>query len=81
MKRIKLLKLKIKDCNTLLDQKRAAYYQSKKVMNQDNKFTAHLLYFGALSSVFIWFLGDKFRKQLFKASKNIAKIGLKRIIT
>lgn len=79
MNRIKSLKLKIKHCNAGLDQKRAAYYESKKIMNQDNKFTVHLLYFGTLGSIFILFLGDKFRRQLFKLSKNIVKIGLKKL--
>lgn len=64
----------------LLEQKRILYYERKKIVNQDNKFTLPLLYLGVLSSIFILFFGDKFPRKLFKLGKNIVKIGVKRTI-
>lgn len=78
MNQIKLLKLKIKSCNSSLDQKRVAYYHRKELINQDNKFTTHFLYMGAVSFIFILVSGRKFRRQVFNLAKNIIKAGLKK---
>ncbi|MCE3237072.1 MAG: hypothetical protein K0R24_53 [Gammaproteobacteria bacterium] len=65
----------------ILDQKWALYYQSKRALHQDhNKFMMPLLCLGAFGSTFAWAFFGKFRTQIFKVGKNIAKIGLKKIL-
>lgn len=65
----------------ILDQKRVLYHQSKEIMHQGhNKFMVPLLCLGAFGSTFTWAFFGKFRNQLFKVGKNIAKIGLKKIL-
>lgn len=81
MNQIKSLKLKIKRSSMFLDQKRILYCQSKSVMHHDhNKFITSLLCLGAFGFTFILALGSKFSNPIFNIGKNIAKIGLKKIL-
>ncbi len=81
MNQRKLLKLKIKRSSMILDQKRALYYQSRGAMHQgNNRFMIPLLCLGAFGSCFTWAFLGKFRNHIFKVSKNIVKIGLKKVL-
>jgi hypothetical protein len=65
----------------ILDQKRVLYHQSKEIMHQGpNRVMIPLLCLGAFGSFFtLAFLG-KFRNHIFKVGKNIAKIGLGKVL-
>ncbi len=81
MNQRKLLKLQIKRSSMILDQKRALYYQSKVAMHQDqNKLMIPVLCLGAFGTFFTLAFFDKFRNHIFKVGKNIAMIGLKKVL-
>lgn len=79
MNQIKLLKLKIKNSNVSLDQKLDLYHQSKEAMHF-NRMPISLLCLGAFSAAFTWAFLSKFSNPIFKIGKNIAKIGLKKVL-
>jgi hypothetical protein len=65
----------------ILDQKRVLYYQSKRAMHQgQNKLMIPVLCLGAFGSFFTLAFFGKFLNHIFKVGKNIAIIGLKKVL-
>lgn len=80
MNQTKLLKLKIKHSSRILDQKRVLYHKSKETMHQEYNKLMPLICLGAFGSTFTWALLGKFGNPIFKIGKNIAKMGLKKVL-
>lgn len=81
MNQIKSLKLKIKNSNMLLEQKRVIYLQSKAAVQQEShKLMVPLLCLGIFASTFILALKGKFSTPTFAIGKNIAMLGLNKVL-